>query len=105
MSSPVAGRFRPSSLILLFGLLLAVGNVGCESTVKSGFSQVSTGMTEEEVRGLLGDPSVVVPGETGDGGARITGPRWQYGDNLSTITTAATFPRTTFARFDIIPFA
>ena len=61
-------------------------------------------MTADEVRGLLGEPSVVVPGETGEGGARITGPRWQYGDNLSTIATAATFPRTVPDRVWVVWF-
>ena len=86
MSCRSLGRFSPLSLVLLSGLLLATGGTGCDSTVKRGFSSVSTGMTQDEVRGLLGDPSVVVPGETGKGGAKITGPRWQYGDNLSTIS-------------------
>ena len=94
MTCQILGRSSSRSLILLFGLFLAIGAVGCHSTVKAGFPALSAGMTEDEVRSLLGDPSVVVPGETGDGRVKITGPRWQYGDNLSTITTAAAFPRT-----------
>ena len=97
-------RFSKLSLVLLFGLLLATGGMGCDSAVKSGFSSVSTGMTQDEVRGLLGDPSVVIPGETGEGGAILTGPRWQYGDNLSTITTAAAFPQTVPDRVWVVWF-
>ena len=97
-------RFSKLSLVLLFGLLLATGGMGCDSAVKSGFSSVSTGMTQDEVRGLLGDPSVVIPGETGEGGVSLTGPRWQYGDNLSTITTAAAFPRTVPDRVWVVWF-
>ena len=104
MSCRSLGRFSPLSFVLLFGLLLATGGTGCDSTVKRGFPSVSAGMTQDEVRGLLGDPSVVIPGETGEGGARITGPRWQYGDNLSTITTAAAFPRTVPDRVWVVWF-
>ena len=104
MSCRSFGRNHRLSLALLVGILLATGGVGCDSAVKMGFPSVSTGMTEDEVRGLLGDPSVVVPGETGQGGARLTGPRWQYGDNLSTITTAAAFPRTVPDRVWVVWF-
>ncbi|MBC04571.1 MAG: hypothetical protein CMJ34_14900 [Phycisphaerae bacterium] len=104
MSCSFPRRFASSSLVLLLGLLLATVGAGCDSSLKQGFRSVSTGMTADEVRGLLGEPSVVVPGETGEGGARITGPRWQYGDNLSTIATAATFPRTVPDRVWVVWF-
>ena len=104
MFSPSFDRSSRLLFALLLGFLPILGGTGCDSAVKSGFSSVSAGMTEAEVRGLLGDPSVVVPGETGTGGAKLTGPRWQYGDNLSTITTAATFPRTVPDRVWVVWF-
>lgn len=76
----------------------------CTAKIRASFDDLRPGMTESEVRGLLGDPSVVVPGETGEDGAVISGPRWQYGDNLSTITTAAAFPRTVPDRVWVVWF-
>ena len=94
---------RPSRFLALV-LLALFGLGGCDSQVRSGFPSMAAGLTEDEVRLLLGDPSVVVPGETGGEGVRISGPRWQYGDNLSTITTAATFPRTVPDRVWVVWF-
>lgn len=61
-------------------------------------------MSEADVRGLLGPPSVTVPGEPEAEGRPATGPRWQYGDNLSTMATAAAFPRTVPARVWVVWF-
>ncbi|MAC18201.1 MAG: hypothetical protein CMJ23_00695 [Phycisphaerae bacterium] len=79
---------------LLVVIVILVLQPGCGSKARSGFDSLRAGMTEAQVRELLGEPSVVIPGEAGEDGAVISGPRWQYGDNLSTITTAAVFPRT-----------
>ena len=54
-------------------------------------------------RALLGPPSVVIPGAVDDGGERVQGPRWQYGDNLSTMTTHG-LPRTVPDRVWVIWF-
>jgi hypothetical protein len=77
---------------------------GCSPPHESGFGLLQSGMSETQVRELLGSPSVVVPAETGDDGAVIAGPRWQYGDTLSTMTTAATFPATVPDRVWVVWF-
>ncbi|MCP4833264.1 MAG: outer membrane protein assembly factor BamE [Phycisphaera sp.] len=100
MISPTRNPIR----CLLVVLLSLAGVVGCDSQVRSGFPAMATGLSQDEVRALLGDPSMVIPGETGGEGVRISGPRWQYGDNLSTITTAAAFPRTVPDRVWVVWF-
>ena len=92
------------SFLFVVGLLSSVVLAGCTSGVRAGFDSIQTGMTEVQVRELLGTPSVVIPGETGEDGSSISGPRWQYGDNLSTITTAAVFPRTVPERVWVVWF-
>lgn len=88
----------------VFIVVILLLQAGCGSRARSGFESMQAGMTETQVKELLGEPSVVVPGETGEDGARISGPRWQYGDNLSTITTAAVFPRTVPERVWVVWF-
>lgn len=61
---------------------------------ESRFDAIRSGWTEADVRKSIGEPTVIVPGEIDEDGVTIDGPRWQYGDTLSTMTTAATFPRT-----------
>ncbi len=93
------GRWCPTVLVAL-SLMLS----GCSPPHESGFGLLQSGMSETQVRELLGSPSVVVPAETGDDGAVIAGPRWQYGDTLSTMTTAATFPATVPDRVWVVWF-
>ncbi len=93
-----------STRTLLRLAMISVLLGACTTRIRTGFDDLRPGMDESEVRGLLGDPSVVVPGETGEDGAMISGPRWQYGDNLSTITTAAAFPRTVPDRVWVVWF-
>jgi hypothetical protein len=83
---------------------IASGVPGCSPPHESGFELLQVGMTEGEVRDLLGGPSVMVPAETGDDGEIIAGPRWQYGDTLSTMTTAAAFPATVPDRVWVVWF-
>ncbi len=83
---------RRGPILLVLGLLVSL--VGCGSPGTAQFEALATGMSEEEVRGLLGDPTVVVPARFDEDGVAIGGPRWQYGDTLSTMTTAAAFPDT-----------
>jgi hypothetical protein len=103
---PIVARaiasFRGWSPAALVALMLTL--VGCSPPHESGFGLLQSGMSETEVRELLGSPSVVVPAETGDDGAVIAGPRWQYGDTLSTMTTAATFPATVPDRVWVVWF-
>lgn len=92
------------SFLFVLSLLSSVALAGCGAGARAGFESIRAGMTEVEVRELLGKPSVVIPGETGEDGSSISGPRWQYGDNLSTITTAAVFPRTVPERVWVVWF-
>ena len=85
-------------------LVLLVLTGGCASRLERGFPELEAGLTGPEVEALLGPPSVVVPGAVDDGGEQVQGPRWQYGDNLSTMTTAAAFPRTVPDRVWVIWF-
>ena len=87
------------------GMLLVVVAVGCAPQYRTNFPQVKAGMEESQVREILGAPSVIVPAQRDPEGALIQGPRWQYGDNLSTWTTSAVFPdaepdRVWIVRFD-----
>lgn len=61
-------------------------------------------MTQDQVRELLGKPSVIVPPRTDVDGTVLRGARWQYGDNLSTWTTSAVFPDTEPDRVWIVWF-
>ncbi len=71
---------------------------------ESRFDAIRSGWTEADVRKSIGEPTVIVPGEIDEDGVTIDGPRWQYGDTLSTMTTAATFPRTIPDRVWVIWF-
>ncbi len=87
-------------VLVLVGLVPAA----CAPPHESSFGLLQAGMSEAEVCDLLGDPSVVVPAETGEDGAVIAGPRWQYGDTLSTMATAGTFPGTVPDRVWVVWF-
>ncbi|MCH2162134.1 MAG: outer membrane protein assembly factor BamE [Phycisphaerales bacterium] len=97
-------------MLMLRGILVGVILVGfasiagCAVRYETGFADLRQGMTEADVRELLGDPSVVVPGMRDEEGVLITGPRWQYGDNLSTLATAKAFPGTVPARVWAVSF-
>ena len=97
----LTSRFRAIGLGSFIALLLAIG---CAPQARSGFSELRVGLTSAEVEALLGRPSVVVPPEMAEYGTVLVGPRWQYGDNLSTMTTAATFPRTVPDRVWVVWF-
>lgn len=77
---------------------------GCSIPAESRFDAIRPGWTEADVRKAVGEPTVVVPGEMDEDGVTIDGPRWQYGDTLSTMTTAATFPRTVPDRVWVVWF-
>ena len=76
------------SLLLLVCLVVA----GCNWPSQERWAQLSTGMTEPEVRSLLGDPSsrTRIPIEERERFGYAE--RWQYGDNLSSLATGAAFP-------------
>lgn len=85
-----------------FSLLGVLG--GCASGVRAHFQELRVGLTTTEVEALLGRPSIVIPPEVAEDGTVLAGPRWQYGDNLSTTTTAAAFPRTVPDRVWVVWF-
>ena len=89
---------------ILVGVISGLLLVACSTLHESGFADLRPGMSESEVRALLGEPSVVVPGMRDDEGELLTGPRWQYGDNLSTLATARAFPGTVPARVWAVTF-
>lgn len=84
----------PGSGPIVLALAILAMLAGCGSPGTAAFDALAVGMTEDEVRGLLGDPTVVVPARVDEDGVATGGPRWQYGDTLSTVTTAAAFPDT-----------
>ncbi|MCA9286646.1 MAG: outer membrane protein assembly factor BamE [Phycisphaerales bacterium] len=81
---------RPLGLCVLACLALVLG--GCNWPKAAAWDEVETGMTEEQVRELLGSPSSVhaVPEDLRD--TRDFAGWWQYGDNLSSRATNAVFP-------------
>ncbi|NCF41004.1 MAG: hypothetical protein GWP75_12905 [Planctomycetia bacterium] len=83
----------PTTHLFVVGCLVLVV-AGCSMPRESRFDAIRSGWTEADVRKSIGEPTVIVPGEIDEDGVTIDGPRWQYGDTLSTMTTAATFPRT-----------
>ena len=89
--------------VLVVGCLL-LATAGCSIPAESRFDAIRPGWTEADVRKAIGEPTVVVPGESDEDGVTIDGPRWQYGDTLSTMTTAATFPRTVPDRVWVVWF-
>ena len=97
-------------MLMLRGILVGVILVGfasiagCAVRYETGFADLRQGMTEADVRELLGDPSVVVPGMRDEEGVLITGPRWQYGDNLSTRATGVMFPENAPDRVWVVYF-
>jgi hypothetical protein len=75
--------------------LLAISSIvlsGCMARVQQGFDGVHPGMTSEEVQIELGEPSVRIPPRLDEQGTIIDGGRWQYADNLSSLTNATAFP-------------
>ena len=93
---------RTARVILIGCLLLATA--GCSIPGESRFDAIRAGWTETDVRKAVGEPSVVVPATLDEYGLVIDGARWQYGDTLSTMTTAATFPRTVPDRVWVVWF-
>jgi len=65
---------------------------GCDAQYKENWHRLDDGMTKDQVEALLGEPSSRIDAKRE--GIEIVVPydRWQYGDNLSTLATAALFP-------------
>jgi hypothetical protein len=87
-------------------ILVAALAAACASCAaprhEQGWPRLRVGMSREEVRGLLGDPSTTylppAPADAGEPAAErgrepgARGERWQYGDSLSSLATRAVFP-------------
>jgi len=71
---------------------MASALTGCEQQHRDNWGRLQEGMTKEQVEYLLGEPSSRIDARRE--GIEIIVPfdRWQYGDNLSTLATAAVFP-------------
>ena len=76
----------------LIPMLLALSVAfGCQRQSQPGFDQVEPGMSREQVRAILGNPSSTYDREVNPEGTLVRIERWQYGDNLSTLTTGVFF--------------
>lgn len=84
---------RPSPLhvLLLAPLLLLWIAFGCQRQKQPGFDLVEPGMTQEQVRAVLGKPSSTFERTVDSNDQLLRVERWQYGDNLSTLMTGAFF--------------
>jgi hypothetical protein len=73
-----------------------VALAGCATTAyEVNWNRLRTGMSRDDVQGLLGQPSsrhLPKPNEDGTPPAPGRGERWQYGDTLSSFATGAVFP-------------
>ncbi len=80
-------------LSMLAGLAVAALS-GCQSRPRATFSLIQLGMTQYEVREVLGQPSntISAPAPTPGDPAMPWTTRWQWGDTLSTSATSALFP-------------
>lgn len=73
-------------------VLLVASVAGCNRPTSEQFDLVRAGMTQEEVRDLLGTPSSQRAIAPDDQPLVGYAERWQYGDNLSSLATDALFP-------------
>jgi hypothetical protein len=67
-------------LLVVGGVVLVILLVGKSKVTRENFDKLSTGMTESEVRGILGSPSMTVDVRVGKTLS------WQSGDNTITVT-------------------
>ena len=82
----------PAKFILLTTLLvLTLGS--CVSVDKGRFDAVEIGMSKDQVRETLGQPSSTYQRQSDASGRVLRLERWQYGDTLSTLATGAVFSR------------
>jgi hypothetical protein len=77
----------------LLSALLLLALASCVSVDKVRFESVEIGMSKDQVREILGQPSSTYQRETDASGRMLRLERWQYGDTLSTLATGAVFSR------------
>lgn len=63
----------------------------CQIPAAGKFEQLRKGMSQEEVVALLGEPSSRASAQLAKDGKVAIPAFWQYGDNLSTMASAAMF--------------
>lgn len=80
------------SIRCLLAALLAVAVSACNTPRGERFAEITVGLSQAEVREILGEPSSrrLIPEQ--DREALGYAERWQYGDTLSTLATDAMFP-------------
>lgn len=80
----------------LAALAAVAALAGCATPAyEANWNRLRTGMSRDDVQGLLGQPSskhLPKPNEDGTPPAPGRGERWQYGDTLSSFATGAVFP-------------
>ncbi len=80
----------------LAALAAVAALAGCATPAyEVNWNRLRTGMSRDDVQGLLGQPSsrhLPKPNEDGTPPAPGRGERWQYGDTLSSFATGAVFP-------------
>ena len=77
----------------LLSALLLLALASCVSVDQVRFESVEIGMSKDQVREILGQPSSTYQRETDASGRMLRLERWQYGDTLSTLATGAVFSR------------
>jgi len=89
-----SGRSTWNRPIAGLTLLVLVALAGCQARPPAAFSRVALGMTADQVREILGQPSSTIdaPAATPGDPAMQWATRWQWGDTLSTSATSALFP-------------
>ena len=63
----------------------------CATSKIDRFSEVHEGMSQEEVRAILGNPSSTYTREVDERGRVVRLSRWQYGDSPGTLATGVLF--------------
>jgi outer membrane protein assembly factor BamE (lipoprotein component of BamABCDE complex) len=74
--------------LCLFSLMLLPA---CATDKIDRFSEVHEGMSQDEVRAILGNPSSTYTREVDERGRVVRLSRWQYGDSPGTLATGALF--------------
>ena len=74
--------------LFLFSLVVVSA---CSTGKIDRFSEVHEGMSREEVRAILGNPSSTFTREVDERGRVVRLDRWQYGDTPGTFATGALF--------------
>lgn len=86
--------------------LMALIPCGCSQPHEGAFHSLHNGMTRQQVRELLGEPSTTFYETEKSRGEvdNVYEERWQYGDNFSTRATGAIFPENAPDRVWVIYF-